>query len=97
MRILLCSVAVVVAWICSAAAVASELIVPDQYPSIQAAINASSSGDLITVRPGTYNERLDIGPRNITLKGQLGAAARFAGAGRGSRAYSGGPQRRIWR
>ena len=75
MRISLCSVALVVAWTCSADVVAAELIVPDQYVSIQAAINASVSGDLITVRPGTYNERLDIGPRSITLKGQLGAAA----------------------
>ena len=54
---------------------AAEYFVPDNFATIQAAINASSSGDTITVRPGTYNERLDIGGRNIVLKSELGAAA----------------------
>ena len=54
---------------------AAELVVPTQYPSIQAAINASVSGDIVTVRPGAYNERLDIGGRNITLRSLLGPNA----------------------
>ena len=38
-----------------AAAAAAELHVPSkQFPTIQAAVNASASGDVITVAPGTY-------------------------------------------
>src|SRR5688500_20004135 len=39
---------------------ASTLIVPDNYGTIQAAINAASAGDTIVVRPGTYNENLTL-------------------------------------
>ena len=59
----------------SSVAWTADYFVPDNFATIQAAINASSSGDTITVRPGTYNERLDIGGRNIVLKSELGAAA----------------------
>jgi len=53
----------------------ADYFVPDNFATIQTAINASSSGDTITVRQGIYNERIDIGGRNIVLKGELGAAA----------------------
>lgn len=33
-----------------------DIIVPSQYSTIQAAVNASSDGDTICVGPGTYNE-----------------------------------------
>jgi hypothetical protein len=56
-------------------ATAVDRLVPQAYPNIQSAINASSSGDVIIVSPGTYNQRLDIGGRNITIKSTLGAAA----------------------
>jgi parallel beta helix pectate lyase-like protein len=36
--------------------------VPADHPTIQAAINASMSGDLILVAPGTYFEHLVLGP-----------------------------------
>src|SRR5687768_13114744 len=39
---------------------AATLIVPDNYSTIQAAINAASTGDTISVRPGTYAENLTI-------------------------------------
>jgi hypothetical protein len=42
------------------------LRVPDDYPTIQAAINAAQPADIIQVRPGTYNENLEI-DRAITL------------------------------
>ena len=60
---------------CVSMAEAVDRLVPSQYPDIQAAINASSSGDVVVVSPGTYNQRLDIGGRNITLRSTLGAAA----------------------
>jgi parallel beta-helix repeat protein len=45
------------------------IIVPDDYPTIQAAINNASAGDTIFVRAGTYdcNIRID---KPLTLKGE---------------------------
>ena len=37
---------------------ANDRIVPDGYPSIQAAINAAASGDTVLVRAGTYYEQV---------------------------------------
>lgn len=66
---------VVLALGCGSVAGAVDRLVPSQHPDIQSAINASSSGDVIIVSPGTYNQRLDIGGRNITLRSTLGADA----------------------
>ncbi|HEX8991476.1 MAG TPA: right-handed parallel beta-helix repeat-containing protein [Anaerolineales bacterium] len=38
----------------------SILHVPDNYSTIQSAINAASSGDIIQVAPGTYNETITL-------------------------------------
>jgi parallel beta-helix repeat protein len=37
---------------------AGTIVVPDNYPTIQAAINAASSGDTIYVKVGTYHENV---------------------------------------
>jgi parallel beta-helix repeat protein len=47
----------------------SELRVPADYPTIQAALDAASPGDRITIAPGTYVENLTIGKRDLTLAG----------------------------
>ena len=50
-------------------AFAADRRVPQDYPSIQAAINAASSGDVILVAPGTYNETLSISNKSLTVRG----------------------------
>jgi parallel beta-helix repeat protein len=55
-------------------ALATERYVPSQYPTIQAAINASVAGDTIWVAPGVYqgaaNKNLDFHGRNLALQCQ---------------------------
>ena len=46
---------------------ASEREVPGQYPTIQAAVNASGSGDTIIIAPGTYVENVILAA-NLTLR-----------------------------
>jgi len=45
------------------------IIVPDDYPTIQAAINAANAGDTVYVRNGVYPEHIDIN-KTITLTGE---------------------------
>lgn len=46
-------------------AAAGIVVVPDEYPTIQAGLNAAGSGDTVLVKPGTY-------PENITWPGRDG-------------------------
>lgn len=46
----------------------SEIFVPDDYPSIQDAVNHSSNGDVIRVRAGVYNEHVVV-DKQIMIKG----------------------------
>lgn len=49
-------------------------LVPSQYPTIQAAIDASLDGDEVIVAPGTYTEYFNTQGRLITLRSADGAA-----------------------
>ena len=42
--------------------------VPRQYPTIQAAVNAAVTGDVVLVAPGTYNEQVTIDGKAITVR-----------------------------
>ena len=53
--------------IASGNALADTIHVPDDYPTIQAAINAAVDGDEIIVHPGTYLEQIDFLGRAIWL------------------------------
>lgn len=46
------------------------LKVPQQYPTIQAAIDAAVSGNTILVSAGTYNESITFNKSGVTLKGE---------------------------
>ncbi len=44
------------------------LLVPDEYPTIQSAINASSVGDEVLVSPGTYIEKISFLGKDIVVR-----------------------------
>ena len=70
LRVFACA-AVAASFLASVAA-AADLLVPSQYVTIQSAIDAAVAGDTVLVAPGSYNERLDMKGKAITLKGANG-------------------------
>jgi hypothetical protein len=58
----------------SALAFPAIIYVPDDYKSIQDAINASVDGDAIIVRPGTYIENIDFRGKAVTVTSEAGPA-----------------------
>ena len=52
----------------SAKLIAGTLEVPQQYPTIQSAINAATTFDVITVKPGTYYENINFAGKRITVR-----------------------------
>ena len=45
------------------------LTVPDDFPTIQEAVDAAAPGDLILVKPGTYNEAVQVTTDDLTIRG----------------------------
>ncbi len=54
-------------------AISSEIYVPDDYSTIQAAIDATVDGDTVIVRPGTYTEEIEFNGKAIELRSEQGA------------------------
>lgn len=73
-----CHGAVVLAILTGTAAHAATLHVPGDYPTIKAAVNAASNGDVIVVAPGTYtgngNNGIKTMGKKVTLRSAEGAA-----------------------
>jgi parallel beta-helix repeat protein len=51
------------------------IYVPDDYPTIQGAVNAASPGDTIIVRDGNYAGNIAVTGDRLTIKSQNGAAS----------------------
>ncbi|MBM3242980.1 hypothetical protein FJZ31_42515 [Candidatus Poribacteria bacterium] len=66
--IMVCAVMFAAIFALAVNADAATIIVPDNYPTIQQAVNAAISGDTICVRPGTYKEHVTIN-KSLTLEG----------------------------
>ncbi len=47
----------------------STLRVPDDYPTIQEAVDAAEPGSLILISPGTYEEEVDVTTDDLVLRG----------------------------
>ena len=63
----------------SSLALGATITVPDDYATIQAAIDAAAEGDTIQVRAGEYQEVIDFGVKNLTLESIDGADSTFIG------------------
>jgi hypothetical protein len=67
--------AVIAATLIALPALAADLLVPQQYATIQDAVNAASGGDRVLVSPGTYHEQVNLSGKGLQLIGVEGAAA----------------------
>jgi nitrous oxidase accessory protein NosD len=67
-------------------ATSATIIVPDDYPTIQAAVTAANSGDTVFVRAGTYYEHLTIS-KSLNLQGEDRDTTIINGGGSGSVVY----------
>jgi len=63
---------------------AAELNVPADFATIQAAIDAATTGDAILVAPGAYRENLNFNRKNVDLIGTQGAVATIIDAAQGT-------------
>lgn len=58
----------------SALAYSATIYVPDDYTTIQGAIDASANGDTVIVRAGLYVENIDFAGKAITVQSEQGAS-----------------------
>jgi len=51
---------------------AVDLLVPGDFPTVQAAVNEADDGDVIVIAPGTYVENVVITGQNLTFRSESG-------------------------
>jgi len=56
-------------------ALTADLVVPDDFATIQAAIDAAATDDRVLVRPGTYTEKLELADKRLLIESTDGSAA----------------------
>jgi nitrous oxidase accessory protein NosD len=66
----------------SSATAATVIHVPADQPTIQAGINAASTGDTVLVAPGIYKENINFNGKAITVKSSGGAKVTIIDGGR---------------
>ncbi|MHC1565745.1 MAG: right-handed parallel beta-helix repeat-containing protein [Candidatus Syntropharchaeales archaeon] len=64
---------VIVLALCVGSAGATEIWVPDDYLTIQAAVNSASAYDTIIVKDGTYTENVRVNTAHLTIKSENGS------------------------
>jgi len=69
----------IVFFVCCINASAADIYVPDDYSTIQFAVDNASAGDTITVRDGTYTENVDVAKR-LTIQSENGSASAIVSA-----------------
>src|SRR6266436_7855969 len=62
----------VAACLCASPTLAATLFVPQQYPTIQSAVNAANPGDTVKVAAGTYFEQVVLKDQ-VDVRGDSGA------------------------
>jgi pectin methylesterase-like acyl-CoA thioesterase len=62
---------------------ATTIIVPDNYPTIQEAVDAATNGDTVFVRSGEYDEDVVIDSKSISLIGEHASNTTIRGLGKG--------------
>lgn len=82
-RLLVCSLSTFA--LVAAPALGGQINVPGDQPTIQAGINAAVNGDTVLVAPGTYNEAITIGSKDIVVKSSGGSGVTFIDAHRTNR------------
>lgn len=63
-------------WIVAVSAIAADLYVPADYPTIQAAVDAAETNDTIHIAPGVYAGQVLISNKSLTISGSPGAVLR---------------------
>ena len=66
----------------------STIYVPDDYSTIQAAVNAASPGDTIIMRDGTYTENVDVNKDHLTIRSENGAEVTFVQAAKSNTVFN---------
>lgn len=52
-----------------------ERLVPEQYPTVQAAVDAARTGDVVRIAPGVYHGHVRLDGKSVSLRGMPGMAS----------------------